>query len=121
MTFSAETLQTRREWHNIAKIMKGKDLYSMWQGSHLDWMERSKVYRLAETKSSAPSNQFCKKCEKGFSKQNSKGHNKKYESYKRKNLFGKGKYTVTVANRPDTRLVERLRFNVVKSSLSAVL
>ena len=66
----------------------------MWQGSHLDWMERSKVYRLAETKSSAPSNQFCKKCEKGFSKQNSKGHNKKYESYKRKNFIGKGNHTV---------------------------
>ena len=29
MVFSAETLQTRREWHNIVKIMKGKDLYSI--------------------------------------------------------------------------------------------
>ena len=24
--FSAETLQARREWHNIFKVMKGKDL-----------------------------------------------------------------------------------------------
>ena len=26
--FSAETLQTRREWHNIFKVMKGKNLQS---------------------------------------------------------------------------------------------
>ena len=24
--FSAETLQSRREWHNIVKVMKGKNL-----------------------------------------------------------------------------------------------
>ena len=24
--FSAETLQARREWHNICKVMKGKNL-----------------------------------------------------------------------------------------------
>lgn len=84
-------------------------------------MERSEVYRQAETTSSAPSNQFCKKCERGFSKQNFTGHNKKYESYKRKNFLGKGKYTVMVVNRPDTKLVERLKFNVVKLSLSTVL
>ena len=37
--FSAETLQTRKEWHDILKVMKGKtynqDYYTR-QGSHLD-------------------------------------------------------------------------------------
>uniref|UniRef100_A0A8D1CF52 L1 transposable element RRM domain-containing protein n=1 Tax=Sus scrofa TaxID=9823 RepID=A0A8D1CF52_PIG len=34
--FSAETLQARREWHNILHVMKGKNLqdYSTQQGSH---------------------------------------------------------------------------------------
>ena len=44
--FSAETLQARREWHDIFKVMKGKNLnqeYSTQQGSHSDSMEKSKV------------------------------------------------------------------------------
>ena len=37
--FSAETLQARREWQDIFKVMKGKNLqprYSIQQGSHSD-------------------------------------------------------------------------------------
>ena len=50
--FSAETLQARREWHNIFKVMKGKNYnqeYSTWQGFHLDLMERSKVLKTSKT------------------------------------------------------------------------
>ena len=44
--FSAETLQARREWHDIFKVMKGKNLqprYSTCQGSHSDSKEKSKA------------------------------------------------------------------------------
>ena len=43
--FPAETLQARREWHDILKVMKGKTLqdYSTQQGSHSDSMEKSKA------------------------------------------------------------------------------
>ena len=37
--FSTETLQARREWHDIFKVIKGKTYnqeYSTWQGSHSD-------------------------------------------------------------------------------------
>ena len=42
---SAETLQARREWHNILKVMTGKNLqdYSTQQGSHSDLKETSKA------------------------------------------------------------------------------
>ena len=42
---SAETLQTRREWQDIFKVMKGKtynQYYSTYQGSHSDLMEKLK-------------------------------------------------------------------------------
>ena len=51
--FSAETLQARRAWHDIFKVMKGKNLQPRllyWQGSHSDSMEKSKLYRQAKAK-----------------------------------------------------------------------
>ena len=44
--FSAGTLQARREWHDVFKAMKGKKLqprYCTQQGSHSDFMEKSKA------------------------------------------------------------------------------
>ena len=49
---SAETLQARREWQDIFKVMKGKNLhpnYSTQQGSHSDSTEKLK--RLQTSKS----------------------------------------------------------------------
>ena len=40
---SAETLQARREWQDIFKVLKGKIYkqdYSTWQGSHSKLMEK---------------------------------------------------------------------------------
>ena len=37
--FSAETLQARREWHDIFKVLKGKYLPTQ-QGYHSEWKER---------------------------------------------------------------------------------
>ena len=45
--FSAESLQARREWHDIFKVMKGKNLqqdYSTWQGSHSDLTREIKSF-----------------------------------------------------------------------------
>ena len=45
---SAETLQARREWQDIFKVMKGKKLqqdYSTQQGSHSDLNENQNLYR----------------------------------------------------------------------------
>ena len=50
--FSAETLQARREWHDILKVMKGKNLhqdYSTQQGSHSDSMEKSKALQTSKS------------------------------------------------------------------------
>ena len=49
--FSAETLQTRREWHDILKVVKGKNnqYYSTWQGSHSDSMEKSKALQTSKS------------------------------------------------------------------------
>ena len=50
--FSAETLQARREWHNIFKEMKGKNLQPRilsQQGSHSDLMEKSKASQTSKS------------------------------------------------------------------------
>ena len=50
--FSAETLQARREWHDILKVMKRKTYnqdYSTQQGSHLDLMEKSKALQTSKS------------------------------------------------------------------------
>ena len=48
---SAETLQARREWEDIFKVMKGKNLqprYSPQQGSHSDSMEKLKPLQISK-------------------------------------------------------------------------
>ena len=50
--FSAETLQNRREWQDIFKVMKGKNLqpdYLTQQGSHSDLMEKSKALQRSKS------------------------------------------------------------------------
>ena len=50
---SAETLQARREWHDILKVMKGNNLsnadYSTQQGSHSDVKEKSKALQTGKS------------------------------------------------------------------------
>ena len=41
--------------------------------------------------------------------QKRKGHNLKYESYERKNLIGKGKYTVNVGDQQLMKLLRMLK------------
>ena len=50
--FSVETLQARREWHDILKVMKGKNLqsdYSTRQGCHSDSMVKSKALHTSKS------------------------------------------------------------------------
>ena len=50
--FSAETLQARRECHNLFKVMKGKKYnqeYSTQQGSHSDSTEKSKASQTSKS------------------------------------------------------------------------
>ena len=46
LDFSTETLQARREWHDIFHIMKGKNFqeFSTWQGYHSESKKRSRVF-----------------------------------------------------------------------------
>ena len=37
---SAETLQSRREWQDIFKVLKDNQDYCTWQGSHSELMEK---------------------------------------------------------------------------------
>ena len=46
---SVETLQARREWQDIFKVLKGKNLqqdYCIQQGSHSKLMEKSKAFQI---------------------------------------------------------------------------
>ena len=48
--FSAETLQARREWHDIFKVMKGKNQdYITQQGSDSDSTEKSKTLQTSKS------------------------------------------------------------------------
>ena len=50
--FSAETLQARREWHDILHVMKEKTSnqdYSTQQGSHSDLKEKSKPSQISKS------------------------------------------------------------------------
>ena len=50
--FSAETLQARREWHDILNVMKGKNLQprlSTQQGSPSDLKEKSKASQISKS------------------------------------------------------------------------
>ena len=50
--FSAETLQARKEWQDIFKVMKGKNLQprlSTQQGSHSDLMEKSEALQIRKS------------------------------------------------------------------------
>ena len=50
--FSAETLQARREWNDIFKVMKGRlynQEYPTQQGSHLDLIEKSKALQTSKS------------------------------------------------------------------------
>ena len=49
---SVETLQARREWQDIFKVMKGKNIqkdYSTQQGSHSDSMEKLKPLQISKS------------------------------------------------------------------------
>ena len=63
---SAETLQARREWQDIFKVMKGKNLQPRLlsqQGSHSESLEKLKPLQTSKSKeNSAPPNQLYSKC-----------------------------------------------------------
>ena len=64
---SIETLQARREWQDILKVMKKKKPYSpdycTQQGSHSDIKENSKPLETSKSsENSAPPNQLFSKC-----------------------------------------------------------
>ena len=49
---SVETLQARREWQNIFKVLKGKNLQPRLlyqQGSHSKFMEKSKAFQTSKS------------------------------------------------------------------------
>ena len=63
---SAETLQARREWQHIFKVMNGKNLHPRLlyqQGSHSDSTEKLKSLQTSKNlEDSAPPNQLYNKC-----------------------------------------------------------
>ena len=73
--FSTETLQARREWQDMLKVMKREggncnQDYSIQQGSHSDSKEKSKTLQTSKNQhSSAPPYQLYYKYQRGFSRQ----------------------------------------------------
>ena len=64
---SAETLQARREWQDIFKVLKGKKIYNQdyctWQGSHSKLTEKSRALQPSKSEeNSVPPNQLYNKC-----------------------------------------------------------
>ena len=62
---SKETLQARREWQDILKVMKDKTYnpdYCTQQGSHSNMKEKSKALQTAKAENSARPNQLFNKC-----------------------------------------------------------
>ena len=47
--FSTETLQARREWHNVFKVINSQE-YSTQQDSHSDLMEKSRAFQTSKVK-----------------------------------------------------------------------
>ena len=47
--FSAETLQARREWHDILNVMKKPPTKITQQGSHSDLKEKSKAAQIGKS------------------------------------------------------------------------
>ena len=48
---SAKTLQARREWQDIFKVLKGKVYnqdYCTWQGSHSKLMDKQKAFQMSK-------------------------------------------------------------------------
>ena len=64
--FSAETLQARREWHDILKVMKGKNLQPrLLNPARISFRFDGEIKALQTSKSyekSAPPNQLYNKC-----------------------------------------------------------
>ena len=64
--FSTGTLQTRKEWHDIFKLMKGKNLHPgiLYPArSSSDFMEKSKAFQTSKSlENLAPPNQLYNKC-----------------------------------------------------------
>ena len=79
--FSAETLQARREWHDILNMMKGKNLQPRllyparlsfrFEGEIKTFTDKQKLRELATL------NQLYNKYQRNFSRQKRKGHNQK--------------------------------------------
>ena len=63
---SVETLQARREWQDILKVMKEKTYspdYCTQQGSHSNMKEKSKALQTSKSRENpAPPNQLSNKC-----------------------------------------------------------
>ena len=63
---SIETLQARREWQDILKVMRENNLgpdYCTQQGSHSNMKEKSKALQTSKSwENSAPPNQLSNKC-----------------------------------------------------------
>ena len=61
---SIETLQARREWQDILKVIKEKNLQPrLWQGFHSNMKEKSKALQTRKSsENSAPPNQLFNKC-----------------------------------------------------------
>ena len=71
--FSKETLQARRTWHDIFKVMKGKNLQPrMLYAARLPFRFDGEIKSFPDKqklKNSAPPNQLYNKCEENFPRQ----------------------------------------------------
>ena len=73
---STKTLQARREWQDILKVMKGKNLqpkvFTLLSKDFAlsDSVEKSKTLQISKSsKNSAPISQLYNKCQRNFSRQ----------------------------------------------------
>ena len=112
--FSTETLQARREWHDIFKVMKGKKtstkntlLYPA--RLFLDLLEGSNILQTSKSqKSLAAPTSFIKNFKGTSVSKREKTTTRNMKIKKGKKIFSKGKYTIKVVSYPCIKLVGRL-------------
>ena len=98
--FSAETLQARKEWHDIFKVMKGNNLQPRYSAQHgfQSELKEKEFPRQAKSKSSSPLLGFTGNG-KGLLEATRKRLYQAVRKYMKDNdLTGKGKFIVKAVN-----------------------
>ena len=109
--FSAETLQARNAWHDIFKVIKGKNLQPRipypTKLSFRFWWRNQKLYRQIKSKRIQHPTRFTINANWNSSDEKEKARTRNKTITKWKKLTGKGKHIVKVGNHQHTNVISK--------------